>query len=157
MAKPITPEKLRAVLDSSGVSGIEAEAPAPPDMGLAEAPGFKLDLIVHLAGGSPEGLARELTGLAASLDESVRSVRAARASGSRPAVSSAAHRVLSLARMVGADGVAAAAADVQGYACAYTEAELDGEIAALAGQAGELCRALASFAAALPLNPSLAS
>jgi signal transduction histidine kinase/ActR/RegA family two-component response regulator len=157
MTKPITPEKLRAVLAESGVNGVEARAPAPPDTGLADAAGFKLDLLVHLAGGSPEGLARELTGLAASLDESMRSVHAARASGSRPAVSSAAHRVLSLARMVGADGLASAAADVQDYASAYTEAELDGEIAALAGQAGELGRALARFADSLPLNPSLAS
>ena len=157
VTKPITPEKLRAVLAGRCPPDLEAEAFAPPEAALTCAPGLKLDLMVHLAGGSPGGLARELAGPAASLDESMRSVGAARASGSRPAVSSAAHRVLSLARMVGADGVAAAAADIQDYAGAYTEAELDEEIAALVRQAGDLGRALARFAAGLPLNPSLVS
>ncbi len=68
------------------------------------------------------------------------------ASGSRPAVSSAAHRVLSLARMVGAGRLAATAADLQEYACAYTESELEKEIALLDRQAGELRNALGARA-----------
>jgi HPt (histidine-containing phosphotransfer) domain-containing protein len=87
----------------------------------------------------------------------MRGVDSARASGPRPAVSSAAHRVLSLARMVGAEELAARAADIQDYAAAYTENELDDEISALFRHASELGFALARAAEGLPLNPSLAS
>jgi signal transduction histidine kinase/HPt (histidine-containing phosphotransfer) domain-containing protein/ActR/RegA family two-component response regulator len=156
ITKPITPEKLRAVLSDGGEPG-PGPAGSPPDPGAQGAPGLRLDLLVHLAGGSPAALARELASFASSLDEAVRGVEAARASGPRTAVSSAAHRVLSLSRMVGAEALSASAADIQDYAAAYTEAELDEEIAALCRHAGELALALPRARAGLPLNPSLAS
>jgi hypothetical protein len=59
--------------------------------------------------------------------------------------------------MVGAEELAASAADIQDYASAYTEAELDEEIAALCRHAGELAAALSRASVGLPLNPSLAS
>ena len=157
IAKPITPEKLRAVLAEHGGSDIEAPASAPQGPDGPAAPGIKLDLILHLAGGSREALAREIAGFTGSLDEAVRGVASARASGSRPAVSSAAHRVLSLARMVGADDLAATAADIQDYASAYTEKELSEEVAALDRHAAELRGELAGRALAAPLNPFSAS
>ncbi len=157
ITKPITPEKLCAVLAPGGEAG-----PAPVRSPFAEpgaqgGPGFRLDLIRHLAGASQGGLARELASFASSLDEAVRGVGEARASGPRTAVSSAGHRVLSLARMVGAEDLAASAADIQDYAAAYTETELDEEIAALCRHAGELALALSRVPGAAPLNPSLAS
>ena len=152
VSKPITPEKLRAVL------GARPPADAPPaGPPAADIPGLRLDLILHLAGGSPAAVARELASYASSLDEAIQGLAKARASASRPAVSSAAHRVLSLARMVGAEALAATAADIQDFAMAYTDTELGDEIATLARHADELRGALARYAEGLPLSPSLAS
>jgi signal transduction histidine kinase/HPt (histidine-containing phosphotransfer) domain-containing protein/ActR/RegA family two-component response regulator len=157
ITKPITPEKLAGVL-AAGAGPVPFLEDSPfPGPGPQGAPGFKLDLIRHLAGGSREAMARELASFASSLDEALRGVEAARACGPRTAVSSAGHRVLSLARMVGAEELAASAADIQDYASAYTEAELDEEIAALCRHAGELTLALSSASGGLPLNPSLVS
>jgi CheY-like chemotaxis protein len=157
ITKPITPEKLRTVLADCGGSGLGAAAEMGPELPGPEVPGLKLTLIRHLAEGSPAGMGRELAAFAASLDEAVRGVTAARASGSRPAVSSAAHRVLSLARMVGAEPLAATAADIQDYASAYTDTELEEEIATLGRRADDLEGALARAAEAGSISPSWAS
>jgi len=87
----------------------------------------------------------------------VRGLAAARASASRPAVSSAAHRVLSLARMVGAEDLSAAAADLQDFAEVYSDAELGSEIEALGRQARDLRRLLAGASKGASVNPSSAS
>jgi signal transduction histidine kinase/ActR/RegA family two-component response regulator len=156
VSKPITPEKLAAVLaDRHGpgpmpeVSGRDFSQPAVTRI--------RLDLILHLSDGSPGGVGRQLAAFAASLDEAMRGVASARASSSRPAVSSAAHRVLSLARMVGATPLAATAADLQDYASAYTDAELAEEIETLFRHAGDLGSELLRLAEDAELNPSSAS
>jgi signal transduction histidine kinase/CheY-like chemotaxis protein len=157
ISKPITPEKLGMVLSGCIGSGpVAAGAPGPARSGAGE-PGPKLDLIRHLADGSPGAVGRELAAYTASLGEAVRGVAAARTSGSRAAVSSAAHRVLSLARMVGAEELASAATDIQDFASAYTDLELEDEIARLGLHAQELGRALGRLGEAAPLNPSWAS
>ena len=99
-------------------------------------------MIRHLVDGSPEGLDRELASFVASLDETMRAVAEAHMSDSRSALSSAAHRVLSLARMVGAASLAGAAADLQDLACAYSEKELSEQIGILGRHAAALTKAL---------------
>jgi signal transduction histidine kinase/CheY-like chemotaxis protein len=144
IAKPITPEKLRSILSSSN-----GGAPAVPvigaDAAATEDPMYELTLIRHLAGGTPEGLQRELKAFVASLDEATRGVTTARASGSRGAVASAAHRVISHARMVGASSLAGTAADLQDYAAVYTEAELEEEFTILGQRIANLREALVQF------------
>lgn len=155
MTKPITPEKLRAVLTDHG-GFVPAPAAADPGRVAPEIPGIRLELIAHLADGSPGSVARELGKFQAALDGAMRAVAAAQLSGSRPEASSAAHRVLSLARMVGADPLAGTAADIQDYASVYTEAELAQEILILGRRAADLRNALARAGEA-PISPSRAS
>lgn len=157
ITKPITPEKLRAALsDRAGFGrerppGARDGEPGPVDTGP------RLDLIRHLADGSPESLGRELAAFTASLREAVAGLVEARASGERPVVSSASHRILSLARMVDARLLASTAADIQDFASAYTQAELDDEISVLVRQADELRSELERLGTGAPVNPSLAS
>ena len=93
----------------------------------------------------------------AALDNSVCDLARAHGSGSRPETSAAAHRVLSLARMVGAASLAGTAADLQEFASVYTEAELAEEIGKLSKQASELKAALAERAKAAHLTPAWVS
>jgi len=152
IAKPITPEKLRAALTGSNGPGL---LPAPEGRpGPAQSAGLvvELRLIRHLSDGSPGGLKLELAKFAASLDEAMLEIAGARASGSRTALSSAAHRVLSHARMVGATALAGTAADLQDYASVYTEAELAVEIDVLGRRCVELREALARHARSSPAS-----
>jgi signal transduction histidine kinase/ActR/RegA family two-component response regulator len=143
IAKPITPEKLRQALFSK-----------EPERAQADEPGIRLDLIRHLAGGAPGAVAREIARFSASMAEAMRGFEAAVESGSRRDVSSAAHRVLSLARMVGDDAMAAAASDLQEYASAYSDAELAQEAATLTRHAGDLSCMLTRLADGVALSPS---
>ncbi|HEY4989010.1 MAG TPA: ATP-binding protein, partial [Opitutaceae bacterium] len=151
MTKPITPEKLRGILVDHG-GFVPPPASAEPGRAMPVIPGIRLELILHLADGSPGSLRRELGKFQASLDGAMRGVSAAQLSSSRPEAASAAHRVLSLAKMVGADALASTAADIQDYASVYTEAELAQEIAILGRRATDLRNALAR-AGEVPLNP----
>ncbi|HEY1793039.1 MAG TPA: ATP-binding protein [Opitutaceae bacterium] len=148
LAKPITPEKLKAAL------GLAINAPEAA--GRTRGP-FSLDLIRHLAGDESGAVAREVAKFMAALDDALRGLGTARASGSRAAVASAAHRILSLARMIGDDAMASAAADLQEYAAVYSEIELGEELAGLSRQAGELTLALARLSSSTHLSPSRAS
>ncbi|HEY5227606.1 MAG TPA: ATP-binding protein [Opitutaceae bacterium] len=136
LTKPITPEKLRAVLSDPAAapadSGVPLASPAP------DRPGINLGMIVHLSDGSEGSLEREIAKYVSSLDTALGDLIKALAQGSRPAVSSAAHRMLSLARMVGAEPLAGTAADVQNFAAAYTDSELSAEVGALAERAASL-------------------
>jgi HPt (histidine-containing phosphotransfer) domain-containing protein len=156
VSKPITPEKLAAVLADRDGSGQLTEA-SGADYSKPDAAGIRLDLLRHLSDSSPGAVGRQLAAFCASLDEAMRGVASARASSSRPAVSSAAHRVLSLARMVGAAPLAATAADLQDYASAYTDTELDEEIGTLLRHAGDLGSDLLRLAEDAELNRSSAS
>jgi signal transduction histidine kinase/CheY-like chemotaxis protein len=133
ITKPITPEKLSAVLAGTP----KAARPAAP-----EGSELELGMIRHLSDGSPDGLKRELVGFAASLEETVRAVTEAHRSGSRTAIASGAHRVLSLARMIGASPLAALAADLQEFAHAYSDAELADQVALVVRHAEALIDAL---------------
>ncbi len=131
ITKPVTPEKLLAAIAKSGAAGpatasFDLSAPPAP-----EGSDFDLGLIRHLTDGSPESLDRELAGFVASLDEAMREVSEAHASGSRSAISSAAHRVLSHARMVGAAPLTEAASDLQHLASAYADSELAEQVGVL--------------------------
>jgi signal transduction histidine kinase/CheY-like chemotaxis protein/HPt (histidine-containing phosphotransfer) domain-containing protein len=122
VSKPITPEKLQSALVAAGMTlGAPAQegSSAPVREG-----GLNLSMIRRLADGSPAALERELSRFSASLGVAARGITYARASGSRAAIASAAHRVLSHARIVGAQALAAAAADLQEFASAYSDAEL---------------------------------
>ena len=156
ITKPITPEKLHDVLARYGGEALP-EGPAGAPFPVPEVRGVKLDLIIHLTDGSPASLARELAKYADSLDEAVRGLSEAHRSGSRAAAASSAHRVLSLARMVGAEDLAGAAADIQDYAPVYTDRELADEVARVERHAAELRGALARIGEGAALNPSWAS
>jgi signal transduction histidine kinase/ActR/RegA family two-component response regulator/HPt (histidine-containing phosphotransfer) domain-containing protein len=157
ITKPITPEKLLSAL-----AGLEVIVQAPAG-GLPRVtpggcpPGLDLGMIMHLTDGSAGSLERELEKYLRSLDEAMGGVDAAHASGSRPAVASAAHRVLSLARMIGANALSETAADVQDYAAAFTDSELAGEIDLLGERAKALRDELESLAQGSSLNSSPAS
>jgi CheY-like chemotaxis protein len=144
IAKPITPEKLRGALFGD----------REPEVAEPSQPGVRLDLIHHLAGRAPGAVSRELARFSASMAEAMRSFEAAVGSGSRAEVSSASHRVLSLARMVGDDAMASVAADLQEYAAAYSESELAQEAATLMRHAGELSCTLARLADGAAVSPS---
>ena len=158
IGKPITPEKLRAALIAFSGSGrhaapaATASTPSPP-----ATPSLSLELLLHLTDGSAGSLDRELARFAASLEEAVRQLDAAHASLSRPAMASAAHRVLSLARMVGAAELCEAASDLQGFAKVYTDAELDREVGTLKERAERLGAQLARARKDAPVSPSSAS
>jgi HPt (histidine-containing phosphotransfer) domain-containing protein len=133
LAKPITPEKLSAVLSGTRVAAPEPEAGGPE---------IDLAMIRRLAEGDPERLNGELSKFTASLDETVRGIARARATGSRTALAAAAHRVLSHARMVGSGRLAGTSADLQEFAAAYSESEVEEQVALLERQAAELRAAL---------------
>ncbi len=138
LTKPITPEKLRAVLTGSREARAPEASTCTPGRAGDGLLVVDLAMIRHLAEGRPDGLERELSSFAASLEGAVRGVTAALATGSKPALASAAHRVLSHARMVGAAALARTASDLQEFASAYSEAELADEIALLARLSAEL-------------------
>ena len=149
VTKPITPEKLRSVLaDSAGLAA--EEAPAEYGRGAPEGADLELGVIRHLADGSRESMEREVANYVSSLDEAAREVAQACRSGSRPALSSAAHRVLAHARMVGAAPLAAVAADLQEFAAAYTEPELAERIGTLERHLAAVKESLARLRAAPP-------
>jgi len=151
ITKPLTPEKLAAALSIAPSLGL-AEAPVQAPCLPSEGPEFELRLIRHLTDGTPESLDRELASYVSSLDEAVCRVAEAHMSGSRAALSSAAHRVLSLARMVGAASLTAAAADLQDLASAYTDTELAEQVGALGERAAALKRMLALFRRSSPAS-----
>lgn len=136
ITKPVTPEKLRAVL--AGSNGL---LPRSAPQGSVR-PDIDLGMIRRLSDGSPGGLDRELARFVGSLDGAVRGVAESRRSGSGAGLPSAAHRVLSLARMVGASQLAEAAADLQEFASAYTDSELAEQVGLLERQAAALKMAL---------------
>jgi len=148
MAKPITPERLIEVL--SELAGPEIR----PDAGSA---GLDLRLILRPSDGSPEGRDRALASYVAALDEAMDGAAGPHPIPSRPTVSSAAHRVLSLARLVGAQDLARTAADIQDYAGVYTDSELAAEIGKLRRQASDVRSTLARGLGNPPLNPPWAS
>ena len=139
VTKPVTPDKLRAVLASTAAAGRREAVTAPV------IPGLDLGMILRSTDGSAAGIASELAQFVAATGEAMQCLEEAGAS--RAAVASAAHRILSLARIVGATGLAGAAADIQEYASVYPEAELAAEIAKLGIQVGELRNALTGPAA----------
>ncbi|HEY1764872.1 MAG TPA: ATP-binding protein [Opitutaceae bacterium] len=128
LAKPVTPEKLSAILLSAKGTRFSEEtadlsSPTPswdrePD----------LELIRRLTDGSSGGLARELGRYLASLDEAMAGLAAARGTRAPQALASAAHRILSLARIVGAGSLSAAAADLQEFAAVYNPQEIDEQV-----------------------------
>ncbi|MGA7725860.1 MAG: ATP-binding protein [Opitutaceae bacterium] len=150
LTKPITPEKLRAAL--SALATATKSATGAGDMGSLD-----LRLVLQPTDGAKESRELKLAHFVAALDEALRGAIGAHASGSRTAVASAAHRVLSLARMVGAAALAETASDLQEYALVYTDAELAAEVGALCRHAAGLRRALAGNTGRAPLNPAWAS
>lgn len=151
VSKPITPEKLRSAMAGAGMALVEADMEDTPRA--EHGPDVDLSLLRQLADGSHAGLQQELARFAASLDDAAREIAPARASGSRAAVASAAHRVLSHARMVGAAALASAASDLQEFAAVYTQTELAGETAQVERLAAELRETLESIRKALALAP----
>jgi CheY-like chemotaxis protein/nitrogen-specific signal transduction histidine kinase len=139
MTKPITPEKLRSILTLSKEAWLKE---APPEVAAPGELALDLSMIRHLADGRPENIERELSSFAASFDEALLGITAAHSTGSRLALASAAHRVLSHARMLGATALASTAADLQEFAAAYTETELSEEIALLSRRSAELREAM---------------
>ncbi len=133
ITKPVTPEKLVAALTGRAV----AEATRREPEG-----GMDLVLLRNLAAGSGGSIGAELERFSESLGEAVRGVSAAKASGSRREVAASAHRVLSLARMVGCRDLADSARDLQEFAGAYSEAELEAEVRLLIRRASAVRSAL---------------
>ena len=155
MTKPITQEDLGAFLLARGI----LKPGGAQEHGAAAAQGKSpsLALVLRPAGASKERRSSELRRYVEALDDALRGVDAAHASGDRPAVAAAAHRVLSLARMVDAAALAGTAADIQEFSAVYTEDELASELAALRAQASGLRSDLAGIARAEGLTPAWAS
>jgi two-component system sensor histidine kinase RpfC len=143
MTKPITPETLRALLLAQGCLAPQAPADPAGEPAGNRVGSLDLRLVLRASRHGPEGRGRDLADYVAALDQSLQGVALAHASGSRPGVSAAAHRVVSLARMVGAAALAGTAADIQEFAPVYSEAELAAEIGVLNQQAADLRGALA--------------
>jgi signal transduction histidine kinase/ActR/RegA family two-component response regulator len=140
VSKPITPEKLRSALAAAGMPLSSAPPGDAPRRGADG--GLDFGVMRQLADGSRAGLERELSRFAASLAEAAQGIGRARAGGSRAAVASAAHRVLSHARLVGALALSAAAADLQEFAAAYSDPDLAGEAALVERLCAQLLEAV---------------
>jgi signal transduction histidine kinase/ActR/RegA family two-component response regulator len=153
VTKPITPAKLGAALAALTGPCPQWNAPVRP----AAAGGIDLGILSHLGDGTAAGLDRELGKFAASLDEALRGVGESHASGSRAGMAAAAHRVLSLARIVGAESLAGTAADLQDYAAALSDSELASEVAALGAHAAALRGELEALAEGTALSSYRAS
>lgn len=156
ITKPITPAAIESFLEPLGLvspAGGHAAGPVADPRG----GGPDLSLILRPAGSEPAAKGRELGRYVKALEDALGSADRARAEGSRPGVASAAHRVLSLARIVGAEGLAGRAADIQEFCAVYTEEELSAELAELRGQAADLKTALAAVARAEGITPAWAS
>jgi signal transduction histidine kinase/CheY-like chemotaxis protein len=148
LSKPITPEKLVAVLAATGASGTSDGLSSGTEPSICSDSGIELRLLQRLSDGSPEGLQAEVARFVASLDEAMAGVASAYASGSRSALSSAAHRVLSHARMVGGSSLSGAASDLQEFAAAYTETELAKEMGILKARADDVKETVSRLASA---------
>jgi signal transduction histidine kinase/CheY-like chemotaxis protein len=148
LSKPITPEKLVAVLAAAGATGTHDSFANGTEPLIGAEGRIELTLLHRLSDGSTEGLQSEVARFVASLDEAMSGVAAAYASGSRSALSSAAHRVLSHARMVGASSLSGAASDLQEFAAAYTETELAKEIGVLTARADDVKETVSRLASA---------
>lgn len=138
LAKPVTPEKLSAVLLSARETRFSEEPATYPEAGLAWSREPDIGMIRRLTDGSPGGLARELGRYLASLDEALAALASAPGSLSPKASASAAHRILSLAQMVGAGGLSAAAADLQEFAAVYSAPEIEEQISLIRREVGML-------------------
>jgi signal transduction histidine kinase/CheY-like chemotaxis protein len=153
LAKPVTPEKLSAVLVSTRDGRFTME---PIDY--SETPSLwneepDLEMLRRLTDGSPAGLAREVDRYFASLDEALAGLTSARTADVGATLASAAHRLLSLARIVGAGSLAAAAADLQEFAAVYTRREIDEQTALVRREADALRRMLDRQRLAAPASP----
>ncbi len=153
ITKPITLERLAAFLLSWGCIESRGRAATPRN----PVEGINLDLILRHASPTPEGRSRELALFVEALDDALGKVTATGSSGVRSTLATAAHRVLSLARMVDAAGLAATAADIQEFCAVYTEEELEHELICLRQQASTLRSSLAEIARANGLTPAWAS
>jgi len=117
LTKPITPEKLASLL--TGLPG--AQLPAPP----VQVPGpdeIDLRLIHYLAEGSPQAFERELARFLESFRTTVNTLGDA-GRNTPTALASAAHALLSHARLVGSGELGKAAADLESAALAGDSAE----------------------------------
>jgi len=142
LAKPITPAKLCAALAAlpAPPRPTAPQHPPPPPM-----PDVDLRLLHYLTDGSPEAIARELRRFVTSLELEIETVLAAHSAGSRAAIATAAHRVVSHARMVGAEALSQAGTDLEKNAPADDEAELARRVAAVAAIAAALKAKLAQL------------
>jgi len=156
ITKPITPAAVESFLATKGlVSPAGTHAPGPTERPSDGGP--DLSLVLMPAGKSPVARSRELGRYIEALEDALGSADRARTLRERAGVASAAHRVLSLARIVGAEGLAGRAADIQEFCAVYTEEELTSELAELRGQAADLKSALAEAARAEGITPAWAS
>jgi len=133
LSKPITPEKLSAALSvwpSPPLPASPVQLPPPPDIDLR--------LLHYITDGSPQAIERELQRFLLSLATEVKAVLAAHAEDSRTVIASTAHRVISHARMVGAETLSQAADDLERNAFTDDAAELSKRVTALAGCAATL-------------------
>ena len=97
LGKPITPEKLQAVLSKLTTTPL----PSPSvQMPVDEHSTFDLRMLVYLAGNSPDALQREIGRFLESVTATHREITEALLARSRPALGKAAHRMLSHARMI---------------------------------------------------------
>jgi signal transduction histidine kinase/CheY-like chemotaxis protein len=145
IAKPITVAKLRDAVAGEGAAD-------PP-----QAPRLDLGILRHLSAASSGSLDSEISLLERALSDAVGALEAAHSAGSRSAVASAAHRVLSLARLVGAGSMSRSAADLQEFARVYTDRELAEEVILLSAHHRLLAAELGRIQAESRLNSCRAS
>jgi signal transduction histidine kinase/CheY-like chemotaxis protein len=169
VSKPLTPEKLAAVLRAVGGDGIEASAqsvdvaaaPSPPT-GLIPGTGGSVEselnaeqrarrprpadlrLLRYLADGTPEGEARELQRYQANLRDAVEALQLAMIAGEAEVIRGCAHRLHGFLRMIEAQAACAAAEEIELSALrgqVPAEALAEALAAAIAELGDELCRA----------------
>ncbi len=105
LAKPVTPEKLAALLEPL----LGTMRPAPPVMAIADpAPGtLNLRLLADLGDDGPDGLARQLARYVTELDQNVEHLRQALEARDERAIDRATHRLAGHAQMIDAMELAA--------------------------------------------------
>ena len=144
-AKPVTPQTLKALLSGQPAGRLAAAEPSDaPDCNLLQA----------IAAGRRCPVEAVVGAFLKSLEEALQAFAQARREASRDAVRRAAHRIQSLAAMVGADRLSACAARLQAFPAAGSESDLGALGDALEGRCERLRAALAPEAC---VNPSSAS
>ncbi len=129
VGKPLTPDKLRAVLAEAGG---RPGASAPMALAPAAAATPDLALLAYLSDGSPDGLDRQIDRYLAEVTENENELAAAADRADLAHVARTAHQLKGKAQMTGAEPIAALAAEIETAAAAADLAAVGAHLRRLA-------------------------